>query len=101
MSAIKPKRESLHEHLEHPMQPLFKDQHGTIRFKPNAIIGYLFDTGKLNLNEIVCMPFEAGDHEQIAQLLGYSVCGFADLSFVRDETYEKAWIESEKLKKQK
>lgn len=66
------------------MQPLYIDENGTVRFKHNAIISYLFDSKKpLDLNEIACMPFSAQDREQLSQLLGYSVGGYADLSYVR------------------
>jgi len=61
-----------------------------VRFKRNLIIDYLFKAGILDLNKIGIMQFPQEDQEQLAQLLGYSVSGFGDLSFVRDETYEKA-----------
>jgi len=76
--------------IEHPMQPLYKDEHGVVRFKSNLIIDYLFRAGILDLNRIGIMSFPQEDQEQLAQLLGYSVSGFGDLSYVRDETYEKA-----------
>lgn len=79
------------------MQPIILDKHKTARFKANAIIEYLFETRKLDLNEIACMPFKVEDREQIAQLLGYSVSGFGDLSYARKSTIEKADDQVEKL----
>ena len=64
------------------MQPIVWAADGLIRFKANKIIEYLFESGKLSLNEIATMQFPAEDHVQIAQLLGYSVSGFGDLSYV-------------------
>lgn len=72
--------------LKHPMQPIGRDEDGTLRFKPNQIIVYLRESGKLNLNDIACMPFSAADREQLAQLLGYSTSGFFELSYVRSKT---------------
>lgn len=79
--------------LRHPMQPIGFDGHstehsprGVIRFKSNAIIEWLFRTGKLDLSEISMMAqsgmFPTEDQVQLAQLLGYSVSGFGDLSYV-------------------
>lgn len=76
--------------LKHPLQPMFKDKNGTLRFKPNRIIEYLFETRKLDLNELSKMDFPDEDREQIAQLLGYSLNGFGELSYVTDDTYYAA-----------
>lgn len=73
--------------VKHPFQPLYLDDHGTLRFKPNKIINYLFETRKLDLNAIASMPFPVEDREQIAQMLGYSHSGFGDLSYVTNETW--------------
>lgn len=75
---------------KHPIQPLVKDKHGTTRFKANAIVRHLLDTGSCDMNQIALLPFSDEDREQFAQLIGYSLCGFGDLSYVSDETYEKA-----------
>jgi hypothetical protein len=76
-----------------PMQPLVRDEHGTVRFQKNAIVEFLLDhCGKhgVDLNKIACMDFHQGDQEQFAQLIGYSVWGFGELGYVRDETYNQA-----------
>lgn len=76
----------------HPMQPLVVDRSGVVRFKRNAIIDWLFTTGRLDLNEIARMGrevFPCEDHEQLAQLLGYSVSGFSELSYARLSTMDK------------
>jgi len=78
------------EQPKHPIQPLSKDSGGTIRFKSNAIVGYLLDNGPFDMNALAKMDFTREDREQFAQLIGYSLCGFGDLSYVRDSTYEAA-----------
>ena len=63
---------------------------GIIRFKQNAIVRLLLDTGKFNLNDIARMNFSNEDHEQLAQLIGYSLSGFGELSYVSDKTFDAA-----------
>lgn len=74
--------------MKHPMQPLALDKNGTLRFKSNAIVDYLLDKGGLDMNDLAVIDFTQEDREQFAQLIGYSQCGFGDLSYVSDETYE-------------
>jgi hypothetical protein len=78
------------EEKQHPVQPLYKDSQGVIRFKPNQIVEYLLDNGPFDLNQLAYMKFSQEDEEQFAQLIGYSLCGFGDLGYVSDETYERA-----------
>ena len=67
--------------LPHPLQPIVRDPSGIYRFKPNAIVRFLLDAGPYDLNKIAMMPFADEDREQLAQLIGYSVDGFCDLSY--------------------
>lgn len=76
--------------IPHPIQPLALDEHGVMRFKANAIVRFLLDAGPFDMNQLACMPFAKEDREQFAQLIGYSLAGFGDLSYVTDETYERA-----------
>ena len=39
------------------------------------------------MNELACMDFSQEDSEQFAQLIGYSVSGFSELSYVSNDTY--------------
>lgn len=70
--------------VKQPMQPIELDEKGTPRFKGNGVIKYLFQTGKLNLNDLSVLlgqgAFSQEDYSQITQLLGYSVSGWGDLS---------------------
>jgi hypothetical protein len=83
--------------MKHPMQPIFLDQFGVARFKANAIICWLFETGRMDLNQIAVMGFGDEDRMQIAQLLGYSVSGYGDLSYVSPESLEEADIKAAML----
>lgn len=74
----------------HPLQPLVTDDEGTVRFKQNAIVRFLLDNAKYDLNVLSTMPFSQEDWIQFAQLIGYSLCGFSELSYVTDEAYDAA-----------
>ncbi|HSX22394.1 MAG TPA: hypothetical protein VLE97_06415 [Gaiellaceae bacterium] len=137
------------------MQPIVRDDHGTVRFKENAIVRFIVDqlgdllrfqasrkgrldvdqltwaaadreqfaqlsgekpgrqnaivryvvdnaahvvathpmhAGRLDLNKIVTLPFPQEDREQFAQLMGYSICGYHELSYVSDESAAEASI---------
>ena len=87
---------------EHPMQPLEMDDDNIVRFKKNAIVTYLLDAGQFDMNDLAVIPFSAEDREQFAQLIGYSVSGFGDLSYARpqivslaDQEAESFWAEDE------
>lgn len=66
-----------------PLQPLVTDDSGVLRFRANAIIRWAVDNRRLDLNEIACLPgIPDVDRCQLAQLIGYSVSGYGDLSYV-------------------
>lgn len=101
------------------MQPLLVDGHGIIRFKRNAIIDFVLSwcaaqngspgydrqptphNRAPDLNTLSLMNFEREDWVQLAQLLGYSVSGFGELSYVEESDYARADIAARKLKEQK
>lgn len=76
--------------VKHPIQPLAEDEHGVLRFKSNAIVRFLLDEGPFDLNVLALIEFSQEDREQFAQLIGYSLGGFGDLSYASDETYDRA-----------
>jgi hypothetical protein len=80
----------------HPMQPLVLDR-GLVRFRGNPIVRFLLDHGGYDMNALAAMPFSDDDREQFAQLIGYSVRGFGELSYVSDRTYAKASRAAAKL----
>ena len=75
---------------KHPMQPIAPDKHGTYRFKENAIVRYLLDNGGYDMNQLAMMPFDKDDRMQFAQLIGYSVGGYGDLSYASTKSVAKA-----------
>jgi len=91
----KPERVKCHEHLKHPMQPVYLDENGTARFKENAIVEWAIATGKIDLNEVACLDFSDADREHFDQLHGYSVHGAPHLS---DAALAKAELEIERIK---
>lgn len=75
--------------IEHPLQPIYTDG-TTLRFKANAIVVFLLENGGYNMNKLAGMNFSNEDREQFAQLIGYSLSGFGELSYVSDEAYQTA-----------
>jgi hypothetical protein len=84
--------------MSHPIQPIYRDEHGTLRFKPNAIVRFLLDAGPYDMNKLAMMPWGDEDRQQFAQLIGYSVSGYSELSYVSDEAYARAVGESGSLR---
>ncbi|WP_190284481.1 MULTISPECIES: hypothetical protein [Aeromonas] len=76
--------------MNHPLQPIYADEQGVVRFKANKIVCHLLDHGGITLNDLATLDFSVEDWEQFAQLSGYSLSGFGELSYVRKYTYEAA-----------
>jgi len=76
--------------MKHPIQPLEKDKCGVVRFRANKIVQKLLDDGFFDMNQIARWDVSNEDRMQFAQLIGYSLSGFGDLSYVDDETYSAA-----------
>lgn len=78
---------------KNPIQPLVTDTHGVVRFKRNSIVSRLFEHGMktgLGMNEIHQESQHSQDDRiQFAQLIGYSVSGFSELSYVDDATWAR------------
>lgn len=83
--------------MKFPMQPLAKDGQGVVRFRQNAIVSYLLDNGGIDLNRIGLLGFSDEDATQFAQLIGYSLSGFHELSYVSDEDAHAASAEAKRL----
>jgi hypothetical protein len=84
-------------HCGHPMQPIAKDEYGVYRFKANPIVRYLLDWGGIDMNKLAALEFDDADREHFAQLIGYSVGGYGELSYVSDESYHRATAEIERI----
>ncbi len=102
--AVEEQRDRLEEFIElleqaaepppkagHPMQSIILDDHGTPRFHGNALVRYLLDAGPYDLNHLAMLPgIDRQDHEQLAQLIGYSTSGFGDLSYTNSAAVAQA-----------
>ena len=82
------------------MQPIEKAADGVVRFKANAIVRWLIDTNRTNLNEITMQGFDADDMVQFWQQLGYSVSGYGDLSFIPKDVVRRADRKAERILKE-
>jgi hypothetical protein len=85
---------------EEPMQPVGVDPHGVHRFLENRIVRDLLDKSSqvgFSLNEIAVGNYSQAERRQVAQLIGYSVSGYSDLSYVDDDSYFRATERSEAL----
>lgn len=74
---------------KHPMQPIVLVD-GIARFKDNRLVRFLIDQYGLNQLHMRCSDATQDDWNQLAQLIGYSVSGFGDLSYADHETVAKA-----------
>lgn len=72
-----------------PIQPVDVID-GVKRFRPNKIVQHLLDAGPFDLNELSTLDFSEADWSQFAQLIGYSVEGYGDLSYAEDRVYNSA-----------
>lgn len=75
--------------MKQPIQPIVV-VNDVFRFRENAIVRFLLEMGGFDLNDLAKMDFSQEDREQFAMLIGYSLRGFGELSYVSDETYAAA-----------
>lgn len=77
--------------MKNPIQPLVNED-GILRFKRNEIVRYLLDSHpNCDMNSLAALDFSDDDRQQFAQLLGYSLGGYAELTrYVDNEAYELA-----------
>lgn len=80
---------------KHPMQPVELRANGLVRFKENKIVAFLAEG---RLNELAAMGFSDEDWMQLAQLIGYSVSGYGELSYVTNRSYWQARRRAYKLR---
>ena len=76
--------------MKNPIQPLERDKDGVVRFRENKIVRKLLDDGSFTMNDIALWDVSRDDRMQFAQLIGYSLSGFGDLSYADSETYDAA-----------
>ena len=76
---------------KNPIQPLVIDEQKVLRFKQNKIVRDLLDFASsrgMSLNEIAFnRTYSDDDHQQFAQLIGYSVSGYGELPYVDNVSF--------------
>ena len=85
------------------MQPVIVSG-GVMRFKRNSIVDFLYEWAVkrgMGLNELAMMDFSQEDREQFVQLIGYSLSGYSELSYVSNESYNTAVVMAESDKDEK
>jgi hypothetical protein len=75
--------------LDPPLQPIIIDERRVQRFQANEIVRYLLERAPVDMNDLAVMPFAIEDREQFAQLIGYSVSGIGELSYMRPKTMRR------------
>lgn len=75
---------------QHPMQPIILAPDGLRRFKENKIVRFLLKHGGYDLNKLLDMEFSQEDWDQFAQLIGYSLEGYNELSYVSTKAKQQA-----------
>jgi hypothetical protein len=79
--------------MAHPIQPIETDADGRRRFKGNAIVQYMLSCGRrgerFDLNALAGLGFSDEDWQQLAQLLGYTLSGYEELSYVDDAAWDR------------
>lgn len=77
-----------------PMQPVELDAKGVMRFRANKLVRFVLDEAtagrKCDMNVLAMQDFPEEDREQFAQLIGYSISGYSELSYVSDRSYRTA-----------
>ncbi len=85
------------DNLPHPTQPIALDEKGVERFKKNQIVRDLLNLAPvhgLDMNRMACSAYTNEDRVQFVQLIGYSLCGFGELSsYVSKRAYDRAVTE--------
>lgn len=76
--------------MSYPLQPIITDDQGVVRFKANAIVAHLLDSGAIDLNALRGMDFKPEDWEQFNQLIGYSLSAWGTLQHTSNESWEAA-----------
>ena len=74
------------------------DKHGTLRWRKNPLVDALYEHSKkhgVGLNELVDMQVgDARDWRELAKLIGYSLRGYCELSYVCDDDDEITHVEA-------
>lgn len=71
--------------MTRPLQPITPEANPS--FEANRIVLFLLDSGPYDMNRLAMMEFSDEDRQQFAQLIGYSLHGYEELSYVDNENW--------------
>lgn len=84
-----------------PMQPIHVAPDGYVRFAANRLVRHLLDEAtagrKCDMNALAWVEVTQSERMQFAQLIGYSISGYGELSYVTDESYDAAWKAAQRM----
>lgn len=75
-----------------PQQPVVVRE-GISRFQSNALVQHLYDWAQVRghgLTELALVDAPDSHRQQFAQLIGYSIDGYGELSYVDEQAFERA-----------
>lgn len=73
-----------------PLQPVYRDERGILRFRPNLVVVKLTELCPGWDRAMQDPEVSDEDREQFATLIGFTLAGFCELSFVSDVAIAKA-----------
>jgi hypothetical protein len=82
---------------KHPRQRIHRAADGKVRFVKNEIVRYLLDHGGISLNDLGGRGFDDDDFSQFAQLIGYSINGYAELDYANGRVVAAVFKKAETL----
>jgi hypothetical protein len=86
-----------------PSQPIVIAGDNVIRFKENKLVNFLLDeatAGRMcDMNRLATIDATQEDRVQFAQLIGYSVSGWCDLSYVDNKVYRRIYNKYKKVQR--
>lgn len=77
---------------KHPAQAIYVDAAGTARFRVNSIVRWLLDSGPHDMNRVALERFDVEDRQQFAQLIGYSINGYNELSYAESDPRNAEYV---------
>lgn len=82
---------------EMPVQPVFRESSGALRFVANEFVRWMLDEGTrqgvFSLNTLATLDYPADHFAQLLQLIGYSVGGFETNDSVPDHSWQRVAAE--------
>lgn len=75
--------------IPHPLQDIYLDTDGTIKFRENRIVASMFNSWEIDPKNNHELEFSDRDKRQLAMLIGLNVDDFMRLPYVDEDTSEQ------------